>query len=147
LVILIISSFLIKEQVQSLTGDVTRLSELTDAETDSFPEVDIARGILKLRNNRTEWAPKLAALSTQIDRRLRLHELEGKVRIKKQPARLEITGMMREGGSMQTVFGFIESLRADPQINDDFPEIRLGNLEGGGAGRFLLTCTPAPDAS
>jgi hypothetical protein len=142
-----LTGLLIREQADTLRGEAAELSQRAERGPTDEPELAVGREILRLREERIEWAPKLAVLSRSIDRRLRLSELEGRIGIRRQTPSLELKGEILPGGSMQTVFGFVDELQSDSWISEDFPEIKLGNLEGGGASRFLLVCEPTRKAS
>jgi Tfp pilus assembly protein PilN len=143
-----ISGFLIREQVSSLGGEVARLSaKVQTVSAVESPEIEVARQLMTRRRDRIEWSPKLAVLSRTIGPKLRLSDLDGRMRIQRQPPRMQVTGTIRSGGDVETVLEFIEALQAEDWLTRDFPEIRLGNLEGGGASRFLLVCEPGRDDS
>jgi hypothetical protein len=140
-----LSGLLLREQASSLRADVERLATRSSRVSQPSPELEITRAMLSTRAGRIDWSPKLAALPRAIDASLLLTEVTAQTGEKGRPTRLEITGSIRsEGGGMEPVSRFLESLRSDPFLADDFPVIKLGTIEGEGAGRFQILCESVP---
>jgi hypothetical protein len=138
---LFVSGHLLGEQVQALQASLPRLSSAQVAESEAAPEVQIARELLQVRSQRLDWTPKLAALSERILPSLRILQLEGRPRQKDSPALLELTGEIRASSAqLEAVSAFIQALQEDPRLAEDFPVIKLGNLQEGPASRFLVSC-------
>jgi Tfp pilus assembly protein PilN len=147
-VALVITGLLLREQAEGLRSDVASLRQQMNRASVQRPEMDVALQMLEIRQGRIDWSPKLASLSQQINRSLRLMELTGQTQAKGRDQILEIAGMIRGGGSdMQPVSVFIDSLRADPRISADFPFVRLGNVGGDGSTRFQVLCGKSKEAS
>jgi hypothetical protein len=140
-----LSGFLLREQAFSLRAEVQRLGERAARVSHPSPELETSRELLAQRAARIDWSPKLAALKQAIVPSLLLTEVTAQVGEKGRPTRFELSGTVRAGeGEMEPVSGFLESLRSDRSLADDFPVIKLGNLEGGGASRFEIVCEAAP---
>ncbi len=105
------------------------------------PELEIARQMLQLRDQRIDWAPKLAAMSEVIPPSLQLERLDGQIDIKREPAKLELEGKVIRGGDhLEQVTDFISSLQADSRISTKFPGVRLETLKGDQSGQFQIVC-------
>lgn len=140
-----LSGVLLREQASTLRAEVERLSARAARVSQPSPELETSREILAARVVRIDWSPKLAALRRAIAPSLLLTEMSAQVGEKGRPTRLELSGTVRAGGGqMEPVSGFLESLRNDPSVADDFPVIKLGTLEGGGSSRFEIVCEAAP---
>jgi hypothetical protein len=152
--ILAVSTVLLREKADLIRSETKRLNDRLHVSTVPRPEIDLARQLLDLRANRVDWSPKLSCLSDRLDRSLLLLDLTGQVSQKEQPSRLIVTGLVRPGvDQMAVVARFMESLREDPRIKGDLPEVKLGGLEGTASGKFQVTCesrrsgAPAGDGS
>lgn len=142
---LFVSAYLLQERCASLEGEIQRLSEQVAHESRPGPELEVARQMLDLRRKRLDWSPKLAALSRRIGSSVKLQEVTGETARKGQPTRLELVGVTAgEGIRMEPVQTFIDGLRADPAMTEDFANIKLENVKGGGSGRFQIVCLPQP---
>jgi hypothetical protein len=144
---LVITGLLLREQARGLQQAINRLSEQVDSASGQRPEIDVAVQMLQIRRGRTDWSPKLASISGQIDPSLRLTELTGQTEARGRKAGLELNGVVHGGGAeMQPVSGFLEALRYDASVAMDFPVVKLGNLEGGGSARFQVLCGKSKEA-
>lgn len=140
-----LSGLLLREQAFTLRAEVERLSARAARGSQPSPDLEVSRELLASRAARIDWSPKLAALKRAIAPSLLLTEVTAQVGEKGRPTRFELSGRIRAGeGEMEPVSGFLESLRKDPSLADDFPVIKLGTLEGGGASRFQIVCEAAP---
>ena len=138
---LAVSAVLLREQARSLREEKVRLTNQVQALATPRPEIETARQILELRQSRVDWSPKLTGISERIDRSLMILDLTGQAAQGGRPSELAMTGMVRYGaGQMEAVARFMEALRADPRIKSDFPEVKLGTLEGADTGKFQVVC-------
>ncbi|MBM3285861.1 MAG: hypothetical protein FJY88_00700 [Candidatus Eisenbacteria bacterium] len=141
--VLVLSSVLLGQQVDALRGEISRVSLRTQDLSVATPEAETARALLEIRRGRIDWSPKLTAVSSCIDRQLRLESLVGQVSEKGRPPRLVLGGVIRSGGDQAApVSRFMEAMRRDPSIAADLPEVRLGAMDASDAGesRFQIVC-------
>jgi hypothetical protein len=144
LITLVLSGVLLGERARDLRGEVERLSSHVRAGTRPQSELDLARETVRIRDARVDWSPKVAALSQQIDSRLQLIQMTGQSAGMGRPARLSLIGIWQGADTpMEPVSRFMERLRSDPRISQDFPDIELGTVQGGESNRFQITCGPA----
>jgi hypothetical protein len=145
LLLLGLSGILLREQAKNLQAEVDRLSTRAARAAQPDPLVEVARDLLAGRVSRVDWSPKLAALPGAIGPSLVLTEITAQMGEKGRPTRFELAGTVRPGASeMEPVTLFVESLRNERSLADDFPVIKLGTLEGGGSSRFQIHCEAAP---
>ncbi len=148
IVALVITGVLLHERAGALQAEITHLSTDLQSQVQPRPDLEVARELLGLRRARIDWSPKLAALSQQIEPRLTLTSITGRAPDNVHPAAFEIAGRVRdERTGVEAVSRFIAALRADRRLNADFPEIQLGNLGGGSAGKFKVSCGALGESS
>jgi hypothetical protein len=140
---LILSAFLLEEQVRILGTAVPRLDRSVSGLGAPAPERDVARRLFAVRQERIEWSPMLAALADEISDSLAVVRIEGEVASPRDPAGLLIQGRSEDPQArLGQVTRFIDGLRGDARLADRFPEIRLGTIKGDQAGQFQVICTP-----
>ncbi len=59
----VMNTTLLASQVEKMEADLPTLQQFVQRSTVARPEVGIAQEIVELRTQRTDWAPKLAAIS------------------------------------------------------------------------------------
>ncbi len=143
-----LSGVLLREQARDLQASIERLTARVQAESKPRPELDLAEALLKVRLTRTDWSPKLAALSSDVPPSLLLTEISGGASDAKTAAFLKLEGGFRSGRApLEAVTGFIEALRRDPRIAREFPDINLGSIQGEEASQFEVVCGPGGGGS
>jgi hypothetical protein len=142
IILLGVNTFLVREKARIARSDIDKLTARLEIAPASGAAADAARQMIAIRRGRTDWAPKLAALSCFIGRDVMLEELSAQAADKRSPQRLELSGIVREGSQTEAVSAFIDSLRSAPAIIGDFSEITLERMEGGGTGSFVVVCEP-----
>jgi hypothetical protein len=140
---LFVSATLLQERQQVLAADSPQLVAEASTKNPPDPEMDLARELFRVRQGRTDWAPKLATLSEVIDSTLVLEQIRAEGRRKKVPARLELDGVTRgQNSNLEDVTRFISALRGDQRIREDFSRVSLGTIKSG-VGEFQIICEPA----
>jgi Tfp pilus assembly protein PilN len=135
---LFLSGLLLRERAKSLRREAQSISAQSQRRAAADKRIDAALELLRVRDGRIVWSPKLAALSRLIDPGLRLQECSGSTGNK---TNLDLTGVLRSGGSdLQPVSRFIKALQGEPAVTTDLPQVMLGNLGGGDAGGFRVVC-------
>jgi hypothetical protein len=138
---LFVSGNLLRERVETMSGDLPQYRQEVQQQVQSHPELDLATTLLDIRKRRSDWSPMLAGLADHCGRDMVLDEIEATTSNDKDRAMLVISGAMnREDTSLEEVSAFMASLRDDPRFNHDFDEIELGNIRGGGSGDFQVVC-------
>lgn len=136
-----LSGVLLREQARTLRVEVNRLSTRALKAEQPDPVMETARDLLANRAARIDWSPKLETLAHTIGPSLVLTEVTAQMGEKGRPTRFELSGSVRPGASeMGPVTLFLESLRNERSLADDFPVIKLGVLEGVGSSRFQIRC-------
>ncbi|HNT51772.1 MAG TPA: hypothetical protein PKH19_00110 [Candidatus Syntrophosphaera sp.] len=74
--------------------------------------------------NRIFWTKKLKALSDNIDQRLAVRKLNYSNGVLTLNGIIEVNRNIQEG---DLTFEFVQKLKADPEISNDFPEIKSGS--------------------
>jgi Tfp pilus assembly protein PilN len=138
-----LSVFLLQERIRMLRAEIDRLSSRALSAGLTQTELEAARGLVKVRQTRMDWSPKIAALSQDIDPRLQLVEVVGQVADKGRPARFSLVGVWRGTDTqMEPVSRFMDQLRKDQRISRDFPGIQLGTVQTDQSNRFQVICEP-----
>jgi hypothetical protein len=144
----LLSVFLLQEKIGMLRADIGSLPSRTLSVGTTQSELETARGLVKIRQTRLDWSPKIAALSQDIDSRLQLVEVVGQAADKGRPARLSLVGVWRGADTqMEPVSRFMEQLRKDQRISRDFPGIQLGTVQTDQSNRFQVICEPPKTGS
>lgn len=76
-------------------------------------------------NKRIFWTRKLEALSQEIDNQLAVRKMSFSNGVLTLNGIIEVNENIKEG---EIVFNFIQRLKANPEINNDFPEIKSGSM-------------------
>lgn len=136
----LVSGLLLREQAANQRATISRMSQQLRDEGVISPEVDIARQMLAVRQERIDWSPKLAALSERIDPSLILVRVSAFEEGREEGRLMEIEGTTRDETGLADVSRFVGALREDPRIVGDLPDVQLGNIRGAEGGRFLVVC-------
>ena len=140
---LVVSDHLLNERAAALRSELPQLTARLQANTRERPELDVALELIALREKRVDWTPKLAAVAEQCAAGMKLVEIQGRTASKRERPRFEINGEALDAdGALSVVSSYLERLRADPRMTDDFPRVDLGNIRGGGSGEFAVLCAP-----
>ena len=140
---LVLSDSLLREQTDSLRIEVVQLEQRLARETLDRPELRQALDLLEVRALRIDWSPKFASLAENISESLMLEELTGRSNTRRERASLTISGQYRtKQASLESVSGFLDRMRGDARLREDFPRISLGNIRSDGKGEFDLLCLP-----
>ncbi len=75
-------------------------------------------------SNRIFWTKKLEALSRDIDQQLAVRKLSFSNGVLTLNGIIEVSKGVKEG---DITFDFVQRLKADPEISNDFPEIKSGS--------------------
>jgi len=146
--LLTVSALLLTEHARSLRGEISRRSVVVSADTLTTRQLETARALVKIKAGRIVWSPKLSALAGQIDPSISLDQVVGQSAQRAQRARLSTVGIIRDqAAGMAPVSAFIDKLRGDPRITEDFPRIHLETIEGGGASHVQVICETAGSGS
>ena len=141
---LVTSYFILESERDTLETRIPRLSENLRTETRPTLELDVVQQLVQVRQERIDWAPKLAALSARIDSTLQLARVSGRVGVKKTPAYFDLRGkLIADQQDLQIIYDFIDDMREDPRLADDFPNIKMEAFKGGTECQFDLVCRPA----
>ncbi len=136
---LVLSAFLISDRVDSLDEVVSDHMNRIQSQSALEKELISAREMLEIRSNRIDWAPKLAMLSEKLTEDLQIVEFEGATQRGKTAKKLAIVGESRNKEIQISVFTeFVNVLRIDPRISNDFSSLRLGSVGGGAGTRFQI---------
>jgi Tfp pilus assembly protein PilN len=146
-VVLIGSQFLnasmLDEQITALDSELPRLEQFISVETQSSPEILVAKDLLDIRRARTDWAPSLASLSHAVDRPVFLVKLSGNSSSKNTPAGITISGeQKRSKDQLEQITGLMNRLRSNQAFHENFSSIALGKIKGGDSGAFVINCSP-----
>jgi hypothetical protein len=79
--------------------------------------------LAKTFNNRIFWTKKLEALSREIDKQLAIRKFTYSNGVLTLNGVIEVSRHIQEG---DIIFNFIQRLKANPEISNDFPEIKAG---------------------
>jgi uncharacterized small protein (DUF1192 family) len=140
-VTLVMTGVLLAERTSRLKDEVARLDAALQRASQPQPAADAARELLEIRRGRLDWTPKLAACGEAIDSMLLLTGMDARSAGRGGEARLEVTGLLcGTPPDVQAVPRYMEALRADPRIRENFSEVQLGTMEGGADGRFRISC-------
>ena len=139
---LLLSGMLLQDRATRLRAENARLASLAHATAQS-PEVLVARQLLAARQARVDWSPKLAALGRLVEAPLILSNVIGQADLRGRGARLDVQGRIRSVGQTESVLQLVESLRKDPAMARDFPQVRIGSVSGEESDRFKVVCEPA----
>jgi len=99
-----------------------RLSEYQSSE-DYLSVVDVEL-LARTFKNRIFWTKKLQALSQEIDHQLAVRKLNYNNGVLTLNGIIEVSPNIREG---DVTFEFIQRLKSNPEISNDFPEIKSGS--------------------
>jgi len=145
---LYLSASLLSDRADQLKDMLPGLQSRISAYKQPGPELEIARQMLQLRDQRIDWAPKLAAMSEIIPLSLQLERLNGHIELKREPAKLELEGKVVRGKDhLEQVTEFIASLQDDDRISAKFPGVHLETLKGDQSGQFQVVCGPGRNGS
>ncbi len=140
----LLASFLhLGDERQRLRTSIPVLQE--NLVTDKRPalELDVVQQLVTIRRERIDWSPKLAALSARIDSSLQLVRIDGTIRVKRAPARFDLQGELPGTDlNLHIIYSFIDELRGDPRVVEDFPSIKLEAFKGGRTSEFDVICRP-----
>ena len=140
---LIMGASLLQERRDTLQDEITRLQSVADTKGAMAPELDLAREMYQLRQERFEWSPLLACVAENIPSSLMLHDLQGQTANNRAQGRFELDGLGRSGTvAMADVSGFVGRLRDDPRISAGFPDVSLGSVRSE-TGEFQIMCNEA----
>ena len=137
--IAVLSVDLLRNRRDALAADIPRLEALAGATDDG----DLAawRALAKVRRERVDWTPRLAAVGELIDRDVVLTSVRADAPTRKSGAILEFSGIAAGGGAdLSGVSRFVKSLRADERITDRFGAVTLGTIRSG-SGTFRIVCS------
>jgi len=136
---LVLSAFLVQTRVAGLSEVVDGQMTQIESQSAMLQELVCAREMLNLRGSRIDWAPKLAMLSEKINYDLYLINFEGNRERGNVARKLLLAGESRdEGVQMQVFTRFVDTLREDPRISADFPNLKLGSVGGGQGNQFKI---------
>ena len=79
--------------------------------------------LAKTFNNRIFWTKKLEALSREIDKQLAIRKFTYSNGVLTLNGFIEVNKNIQEG---DVIFNFIQRLKNNPEISNDFPEIKAG---------------------
>ena len=79
--------------------------------------------LAKTFNNRIFWTKKLEALSREIDKQLAIRKFTYSNGVLTLNGIIEVSKNIQEG---DVIFNFIQRLKNNPEISNDFPEIKAG---------------------
>ena len=134
-----LSAILVSERVSGLKQQMQVQSARLDSKTEQYQVLQSAKEMLVIRSERIDWAPKLAALSGVISRDLILVQFDGEAARGKTEASLELWGEGIQADVQIGVFTELaESLGGHPRYLWDFPDLRLGTVQGGRKQRFQI---------
>ena len=144
LVGLLLTGALLTKRANDIASSITRMSSVITPTETAAPAIEVARELVQLRETRIDWAPKLTAISKEIQPILLVNNIDGRAAAKKIPARLRIEGEVRDGNEpLENVSQFLEGLRRDASVSKDFSAIELGSLKGRASTEFELVCRTA----
>lgn len=136
---LVMSAFLINDRVASLSEIVGHQTDRIQNQSALELELVSAREMLEIRSKRIDWAPKLAMLSEKLTDDLQIVEFEGATQRGKTKKKLAIIGETGSEDVQISVFTeFVDLLRIDPRLSNDFSSLRLGSVGGGAGTRFQI---------
>jgi Tfp pilus assembly protein PilN len=136
--VVLLSVGLLQERRDALAADIPRLQALAASADDG--DVVARRALAKVRRERVDWAPQLAALGELIDRDVLLTGISGEGPAKKSGAILEISGIAAGGGAdLSGVSRFVEALRDDERFIGRYGVVTLGTIRSG-SGAFRIVC-------
>jgi len=148
LLVLFLSSHLLRERVEILRESTARMAALVEGSAQSEPELPAAKELLRLRQRRIDWSPKLAALAEVTDPTITLTRVDGRLPAKGISASLELMGELGPRAThLEQVSAFMNSLASDQRVSLQLPAVELGNLKGSEDGRFMVTCAPGEGGS
>jgi hypothetical protein len=131
-------------QVRAATERLQARAQGVAATTET--DLELAWSILKVRQERVDWAPQLAAVAETIGPELVLVGLKGQGPGARQAVALEMTGRFSRGeAQLDAVTGFVENLRRDERIAGALPVCRLGEVREGAQSGFTITCQRAAE--
>lgn len=140
----VVSARILADRVTTMEASLDRRQ--AGGGPDGAPTADqiaTARFLAKMRCNRLNWAPVLAALGEGIGPNLRLSTLTARTATPKTPALLEMTGTFCNGrAALDEVTVFIDVLASDPRVAAMLPVCTLGEVTDGAAAGFSITCRP-----
>ncbi|MCB5247860.1 MAG: hypothetical protein LHW57_07545 [Candidatus Cloacimonetes bacterium] len=89
-----------------------------------YLSVDDVDQLAETFNDRIFWTKKLEALSQEIDRQLAVRKFNFNNGVLTLNGIIEVDRNIQEG---DVTFDFVQRLKANPEISDDFPEIKSGS--------------------
>ncbi|MCB5225009.1 MAG: hypothetical protein WCY21_02765 [Candidatus Cloacimonadaceae bacterium] len=100
-------------------------SQLSDFEaSEDFLSVNDVTRLADTFNDRIFWTKKLEALSSEIDQQIAVKKFQYNNGVLTLYGIIEVNPRVQEG---DVIYNFVQRLRSNPQISDDFPEIKSGS--------------------
>ncbi len=117
----------LKHKVDSRKSDLKKAeAELASYESSSdYLSVKDVDRLAQTFSNRIFWTRKLEALSQEIDKQLAVRKLSFSNGVLTLNGIIEVNEGIREG---EVIYNFIQRLKANPEISNDFPEIKSGSM-------------------
>ena len=138
---LTLSALLLHEKVSSYDQRIAMQAEKLKGQNEEQRVLALAEEIVQLRGARIDWSPKLTVLSEKIDPSLQLVEFQGNAASRGKIAHLEIWGEALKDDVQVGVFSsFVDVLRRDERLVQDFPGLKLGGIKDGKRTRFQIIC-------
>ncbi len=100
-------------------------SQLSDFEaSEDFLSVNDVTRLADTFNDRIFWTKKLEALSREIDQQIAVKKFQYNNGVLTLFGIIEVNPRVQEG---DVIYNFVQRLNSNPQISDDFPEIKSGS--------------------
>lgn len=100
-------------------------SQLSDFEaSEDYLSVSDVTRLADTFNDRIFWTRKLEALSHEIDQQIAVKKFQFNNGVLTLYGIIEVSPSVQEG---DVIYNFVQRLKANPQISDDFPEIKSGS--------------------
>jgi len=116
----------LKRKVKNRKAYYTKIdSQLSEYETSGeYLSVNDVTRLAETFNDRIFWTKKLEALSQEIDKQLAVRKFQFSNGVLTLNGIIEVDKRIQEG---DVTFDFVQRLKANPEISNDFPEIKSGS--------------------
>ena len=116
----------LKRKVKNRKAYYTKIdSQLSEYETSGeYLSVNDVTRLAETFNDRIFWTKKLEALSQEIDKQLAVRKFQFSNGVLALNGIIEVDKRIQEG---DVTFDFVQRLKANPEISNDFPEIKSGS--------------------
>ncbi len=141
---LFVSGMLLREKAGGLRAEIARLSEQIASTPAPGPEIETARDLLETRRARIDWAPKLAILPEIVEGPFHLRSVSCRRFAGNRPSSMSLEIVSLDRGHLDPVAIVLQRLEHDDRVRRDLPEVRLGTVEDGMYGRYIIHCESPP---